>query len=599
MYVKNINQLLKEQLPLKLRLSEGSSIYGKIISQDGKNGLIKLYDGTIIPAIFVSENKLANDKFIKFIIQQFDENAIVLKVIDDDMNPQGEDSINILSKKLNIPREEGSKIINSLIRFNLPATDENIMTIYKNITFLDKLGKMGDADVISFLNNYMKGDFTPDSKEFNIAKEIFSKLLKVNTDFLSFLIENDIPNNVENMIKSSDFIENKFNINDIINTLKNLLEVNNNESSKNTFTDTIKLLISKPETLPVLHDYLEDKLFPGSEKSQIAEEVFTKLSTMNVDYLSQLIERELPNVVEIMHPEASNLVKDNSIINNIINALKNMLESNKTELFTSTFKDIIKELSEKPDFLSLTSNYIDGKLALDSEDYHIVEGAFLKPSSINADYISSLLKDKMPGILESIPEGSKFAKDIDKIVNILKNFLNEDKKDLSLLSFSNTIKKIIDKPEILQLLPNQILNSFTDNMEILKHLCNNYNIYFFNSYNNENIYKNNIIIKNNYRPNSNIDPDDVKVFITVDAPNTGVVEAYLYKKEANLTISIKTEDKHIGLFKKNVENLNKALKVKGYDVINISVGSINPKTDMVSLSNFFNDTIFKELDVRV
>ncbi len=399
MYVKNIGQLFKEQFPLKLRLSEGSSIYGKIISQEGENGLIKLYDGTIIPAIFTSENKLVNDKFIKFIIEQFDENAIVLKVIDDDMNPQGDDSINALTKKLNIPREEGTKIIKSLIKFNLPATDENIMAIYKNITFIDKLGKMVDYDVISFLNNYMKGNFTPDSKEFNIAKEILSKLLKINTDFLSFLIENEIPYSIENMLKSSDFIENKFNINDIINTLKNLLE--------------------------------------------------------------------------------------------------------------------------------------------------------------------------------------------------------GDKKDLSILSFSNAIKEIKDKPQILQLLPGEILNSFTDNVEILKHLSNNYNIYFFNSYNNENIYKNNIIIKNNYKPNSSIDPDDVKVFITVDTPSTGIVEAYLYKKGSNLTISIKTEDNHISLFKRNIENLNKSLKDKGYGVINISVDSINPKTNMVSLSDFFNDTIFKELDVRV
>jgi hypothetical protein len=218
---------------------------------------------------------------------------------------------------------------------------------------------------------------------------------------------------------------------------------------------------------------------------------------------------------------------------------------------------------------------------------------------MNADYISSLLKNKMSNILASIPEGPDFAENIDKIINALKNLLEGDKKDLPILSFNNTIKEIMDKPEILQLLPNEILNSFTDNMEILKHLSTNYNIYFFNSYNNDNIHKNNIIIKNKYKPNSSIDPDDVKVFITVDTPNTGIVEAYLYKKGTNLTISIKTEDNHISLFKKNVENLNKTLKDKGYGVINISVGPINPKTNMVSLSNFFNDTIFKELDVRV
>lgn len=601
MYVKNISQLLKEQLPLKLRLSEGSSIYGKIISQDGKNGLIKLYDGTIIPAIFISENKLLNDRFIKFVIEQFSEDALILKAIDETMNPQGEDSINALLKKLNIPREEGTKIINSLIRFNLPATDENVMSIYKNITFLEKLGKMADDDILNFLHTYIKGDFTPESKEFAIAKEMFSKLLKIDTDFLSFLVENEIPFNIENMLKSSDFIENKFNINNMINTLKNLLEMDNKDFPRVNFTDTIKELINNPEVLPVIREYLEGKLYPGGEKSTVAQEALSKLSNLNVDYLSSLIERELPAILEGL-PEALNFAKDKDLISNLISELKNLFLANKEELFAFSFKDIIKDLSEKPDLLPLITNYIEGKLASDSEDFHIVEEAFSKSSKLNTDYISSLLKSKISSILSSLPNGSDLVKDTantDKIINALKTILEGDKRDLSMFSLNNTIKEIMDKPETLHLLPNGILNKFSDNMEILKHLCNNYNIYFFNTYNNDNMFKNNIIIKNKYKPNTSIDPDDIKVFITVDTPNTGTVEAYLYKKGASLTISIKTERKHIGLFKKNIEKLNKTLADKGYDIINISIESINPQTNMVSLSNFFNDTIFKELDVRV
>lgn len=414
MYIKNIDQLFKEQIPIKFRLSEGSSIYGKIISQEGKYGLIKLYDGTIIPSIFLSENKLVNDKYIKFLIDQIDQEGLILKVIDDSTDFQGEDSINALINKLNIPREEGTKIINSLIRFNLPATDENIMKIYKNISFLESLGKMKDNDILSFLHNYLKGDITSESKEFSTAKEIFTKLLKIDRDFLSFLIENDIPYNIENMLNSSNFLDDKFSINNIINTLKNLLEAGNDN------------------THPVL------------------------------------------------------------------------------------FNDL---------------------------------------------------------------------------VNV--------KKDLPTVSFNCTIKEILDKPEVLNLLPNGILSSFNNDLDILKYLSNNYNIYFFNSYSNDKIFKNNIIIKHKYKSSSNIDPDDVKVFITVETPNIGIVESYLYKKGKNLTLSFKTEEKYIDLFKKNIEVLNKLLKDKGYEVINISVGCVNPKTNLVSLSNFFNDTIFRELDVRV
>lgn len=601
MYVKNISQLLKEQLPLKLRLTEGDSIYGKIISQEGKNGLIKLYDGTIIPSIFLSENKLVNDRLIKFLVEGFDEDGLLLKVIDDSLDFQGEDSINTLIKKLNIPKEEGTKIINSLIRFNLPATDENIMTIYKNITFLDKLGKMGDDDILSFLHTYIEGNFTQGSKEFSIAKDIFSKLLKINTDFLSFLIENKIPYNIENILKSSDFLENKFSTNNIINTLKGLLEMNSNESGINFFSDVVKKLIEKPEILPLLNKYIEGELNTGSEEYSIAEGAFNKLSNTNTDYMTLLIERDLPKTLNPM-PEVSNFINDKSFINNIIDVLKNILDTNKTELFTFSFKSIIKEFTEKPELLPLIRDFVDGKLELGSKDFNMVVEILSRTSSMNADYISSILENKTRDILSNMPNFPGSSKDtfnMDKLISTLKNLVEGDKKNISIFSLNNTVKEILDKPEVLNLLPNSVLNNFTDNVEILKHLCNNYNIYFFNSYNNDKIFKNNIIIKNKYKASNSIDPNDVKVYITVDTPNTGIVEAYLYKKWTDLTISIKTEGKHIGLFKKNIDILNKALVNKGYDVINISVEAINPETNIVSLSNFFNDTIFKELDVRV
>lgn len=601
MYVKNINQLLKEQIPLKLRLSEGTSIYGKIISQDGKNGFVKLYDGTIIPSIFLSENKLVTDRFVKFLIEQFDSNGLVLSLLDDTLDFQGEDSINSLITKLNIPKDEGTKIINSLIRFNLPATDENIMTIYKNITFFDKLSKMNDNDILSFLHNYIEGDFTKDSTEFNIAKDIFSQLSKIDTDFLSLLIENDIPYNVESMLKTSSFLEGKFNINNIINTLKKLLEVNNGNSPANSFTDIIKELINNPEILPQMHDYLEGKLFPGSEKYLIAEEAFKNFSNMNSDYLSSLIQRELPNVLENM-PEATFILNDKTNIDIIVKELINLIQGNNTELFSSSFNDMIKELAERPEFLPLVRDYLNGEQPVNSKGFQIVKEAFSKSSSMNSDYISSLLESKMPFMLEKLTNGAEFSEDglsSDKIINILKNLLENNKRDLSIVSLNNTIKEILDKPETLNVLPNVLLNNFTNDLEILKHLANNYNIYFFNSYNNDKMFKNNVIIKNRYKANSSINPEDVKVFITVDTPNIGVVESYLYKKGTNLTLSIKTEDKYITLFKRSVEILNKALKDKGYNVINISVVSINPEINLVSLSNFFNDTIFKELDVRV
>lgn len=603
MYVKNINQLFKEQIPIKLRLSEGNSIYGKIISQDGKNALIQLYDGTIIPSIFLSENNIVTDRFLKFVIEQFSEEGLILRIIDDAQNLQGEDSINSLLSRLNIPRSEGTKIINSLIKFNLPATDENIMAIYKNITFIDNLSKMKDNDILSFLHNYIEGDFTHGSEEFNITKDIITNLAKLDTDFLSLLTENDVPYSIDNMLKTSNFLENKFSINNIINTLKNLLDLNNNNTATNSFNDILKELINTPENIPLLHDYIEGKLFPGEGKYIRADMTFNKFANQNSNYLSDLIKSELPNVLKNL-TEASNM-QNIVTMDSIINELGEMLKENSTELFSFSFKDIIKELyelKEHPELLSSPGNYQEGKEAIEGNGSELIQKGFSRYLDKSTNYLSSLLEKNLPEMLARVTRGSEIPKDSigsDKIILALKNVLENEKKDSSLISFNNTIKEIQDKPEILNLLPKGLLNKFTDSVDILKHLSNNYNIYYFNSYNQDKLFKNNIIIKNKYRANSSINPDDVKVFITVDTPNIGVVESYLYKKGSSLTVSIKTEDKFIKLFKKSIEVLNDSLKNKGYSVIDISISTINPDTNLVTLSNFFNDTIFKELDVRV
>lgn len=601
MYIKSIHQFIKEHTPLKTKLSEGNSIYGKIISQDGKNGLIKLSDGTIIPTIFLSENKLVNDKFLKFLIEQFDSSGLYLRLVDDARDLQGEDSINFLITKLNIPKEEGTKIINSLIRFNLPATDENIMKIYKNINFIDNLGKMEDKDILSFLSNNVKGDFTLESKEFGIAREILSKLLEVDADFLSLLIENDIPCNIEGMLKTSNFLKNNFNMNNIINAMNNLQNMDTSTAVFDSYKGIIGELINNQELLPILNDYFEGNLFPEGEKYITARDAFTRLSNINSDYMSELIQRRLPDILRSM-TEASSPAWDNGSLNNLAKEIGNLIKENGSELFLFSFRDIIKELAEKPDFLLQLKNYLTVKQASGNSDFGDIQNSLARPLNMGSDYISTLLKNRLSPALNNIADSSGLSRDafnMDKVISTLKSILDNNDRDLSLISLNNTLKEALDKPEVLNRLPDHIMLRFSEDLEVLKLLSNNYNIYFYNSYRHEKLFKNNIIIKNKYKANSSINPDDVKVFITVDTPNIGVIESYLYKKGTSLTIAIKSEEKYISLFKRSIGILNKALQDKGYNVINISVSSTESEANLISLADFFNDTIFKELDVRV
>lgn len=56
MKIEALEKILNNYSNNNKKLYEGSTINAKIIALEDKKGAIKLYDGTVIPAIFVSED---------------------------------------------------------------------------------------------------------------------------------------------------------------------------------------------------------------------------------------------------------------------------------------------------------------------------------------------------------------------------------------------------------------------------------------------------------------------------------------------------------------------------------------------------------------
>ncbi|TDT60910.1 hypothetical protein [Fonticella tunisiensis] len=133
MYIKNIEQLSNKSFSSSLNLSPGGTIYGKVIfSCDGREYL-RLFNGTILPVEFASKNNIVMDKYIKYRIEQVKNDIIIIKALSTNIEEKNilKHSYNHILQKLNIPYAEGKGIIDSLIKFNLPATDENILKYTK------------------------------------------------------------------------------------------------------------------------------------------------------------------------------------------------------------------------------------------------------------------------------------------------------------------------------------------------------------------------------------------------------------------------------------------------------------------------------------
>lgn len=505
MYIKNISQLMLGDLPIKLKIAEGNILLGKILFNEDLKGAIKLFDGTIIPAIFLSENDIEQNEFIKFKVLSFKDGLATLSKVEDNIKLSSTSMDEIISK-LSIPQDKGQSIISSLIKFNLPATDENILTIYKNLKFIEKASDMPDSDILNFVNERLPFRVGMESKEFESAKNLFNLIKNIDVDFISFLIENNIPVNLDTVIFSNELLKDNFILNNLINLLSN--------KSHDTTNQEVVLTSVNPNP---------------------------DLNENETETISQSSPLLISNSGNSDGAESESILKSSSTLNSFVS----------------------------------NNNY---EPTLESQ------GSISTPIIINS-IIDKLIK-KIPELKEIFIENAtkKFSKD---------NIHIEDFKKIAgdLLSSSMKDSNSDFQPENLR--------RFVEGFKVTNNILDNYSILNFNSHLWNNTFKNSIIIKNKYKKSNYVDKDNLKAFITVESPHIGVVEGYLHKTDNNLVVLIKTQNKFYNLFKKHIDELENSLNSKGYSSVNISIEKLEVQNNLVSLTSFFNDYGFQELDVKV
>lgn len=494
MYIKNITQSFINEIPYKLKFMEGSNILGKILFNDGSTGAIKLLDGTIIPAIFLSENNEENNSFIKFKIEACHDEFITLSRVKDEKTIN-ENSIEKISSKLSIPLEKGREIINSLLKFNLPATDKNILTIYKNLEFIDKAKEFDEKELLTLLKEKINNGINLESREFKTAMNILTSISKIDIDFLTFLIENKIPLTVEKSTILQSLLKNNFIINNLIDSHITLTQ-SSLDYEPMDLKEAIKNIPLDGSTINATPDDARDDLL----KNTTVQEFITRMEISE----SKDIEENTPKLPK--------------------------LNINNNQIFLEKLLD--KLLGNK-------SGLVKGF----TENFHVEEVTIDKPEDIINKFFSGTNIEDSTGI--------------------------------------NNIKALLKK------------------IDLLNNLADNYSIYNFNALIKDNNFKNSIIIKNKYKGSRYLDANNIKAFITVDAPTLGLVEGYVHKRNDELVVLLKIREEFINTMKKHIDILRNELLTNGYSKINISLEKIRIPSNIVLLSSFFNEYGFQELDVKV
>ncbi|SKA85215.1 hypothetical protein SAMN05443428_106131 [Caloramator quimbayensis] len=225
MYIKNIEQLLSSGFDVKRSIKEGSILYGKIVKYSDENLALKLVDGTILPAIFISYDDFNEDTFSKFQIKDIKNNILILKMISNHDDVKKETSIDRVLSELNVPLKEGKDIILSLLKFGLPARNEEILEIYQDLNLINSLKNIDyDAFISSLkLRDKTSLDLVKSNKIYN---NIINTLKNIDIDFLSFLKENNLNIDINNILKLKSFIDSYEDINNIIDLVKKNIDNN-------------------------------------------------------------------------------------------------------------------------------------------------------------------------------------------------------------------------------------------------------------------------------------------------------------------------------------------------------------------------------------
>lgn len=254
MKISNINNF--QYLSQIDKTQIGKTLYAKILNYNNGIGYIQLPNGQTLAAIIQDPSNIESNKFIKFFVETVKDDILFLKPYNSDIVNKN-DYIDILNK-LNIPKEIGKEIIETLVKFNIPANDFYISIVYRYHNFFKSLKKLSNEKILSLIKKFTTENITHAGETYKNINNILNKLKEVDLNHLCFLIENDLNISIENIFNILVYI-NDIDLNEIIDSYTEKLEkktVDFNSfiskiklESSNNYLDQLKNLVALKELL--------------------------------------------------------------------------------------------------------------------------------------------------------------------------------------------------------------------------------------------------------------------------------------------------------------------------------------------------------------
>ncbi|MDP4179044.1 MAG: hypothetical protein Q8900_11980 [Bacillota bacterium] len=269
--------------------------------------------------------------------------------------------------------------------------------------------------------------------------------------------------------------------------------------------------------------------------------------------------------------------------------INNYLEANNIDKYSENGKKVEKVLK---DFISEYKNF-------DEEDILTLVENGIDLTEDNLKSYNKLFKEQSSTIykeLEEIKNNMKSEKLQDNDGNIkqqIKNRIDEMKQ---------TIKEVIDKTSSEKNdAADKILNLLTSKLNDFKVFNSVSNQYYYMDLPvnvRDNNYDCKIIIKDDRKSGKKIDSKNVKLVISINTNNLGIIDAYIKVNDKKMNVDLKCDDNIEGIFKSQKDKMAEELSTIGYDV-SLNVSKKNKEVSLVNCREFFNDVLLSNVDVLV
>jgi hypothetical protein len=408
-------------------------------------------------------------------------------------------------------------------------------------------------------------------------------------DMLSSLKMMITPKNIEiiNEMVDRQVPINKENIHSVLTSLKNHEDI---DIQKAVFLISNEF---KPEekNIQLLNKYSQGKIELGNQLKNVMNEM-QKIDEPNL----------IRNIIEQIDE-----YENSSVQKQVLPVIKQVIIQNK-EFFPNLKEFIVQN----------TANAIDTADAVSTVDIDDVQTVL---DNMNPTEIKNLL-NKMPQEPKNILEQFIKLQDENTNLNIpikaklirlfQKHFIRVDSETLKDdLNMNITYKDVISKLEIVkenikgtyheQGFLSQSITQTQDNINFISHLSE-YNSFIQIPLNvwGQNTSGELFVLR---KSKKTIDPEDTSIFLSLEMPQMGTVEALIHVFGQNLSCNFRVSDQKVNtLFKNNFKDLANVLAKEGYDNVNLDSRIIQDKTTLLNVEKTCAESGRKRrhtLDVKI